>query len=64
VDWAKMRGKPFDVRPEPTPAHVRRVAGDDVNTARWASAVERAAFSGVEVDARLESEIDKLKDGG
>ena len=63
VDWAKVRGKPFDVRPEPTPAHVRRVAGDDVNTARWASAVERAAFSGVEVDARLESEIDKLKDG-
>lgn len=63
VDWAKARGKPFDVRPEPTPAHVRRVAGDDVHTARWASAVERAAFSGVEVDARLESEIDELKDG-
>ncbi|MEO6420066.1 MAG: carboxypeptidase-like regulatory domain-containing protein [Polyangiaceae bacterium] len=63
VDWAKVRGKPYDLRPEPTPAHVRRVAGDDVNTARWASAVERAAFSGVEVDAQLESEIDQLKDG-
>lgn len=60
VKWAKRRGAPFDVRPEPTPGHVRRAAGDDRTTALWADAVEQAVFGGGEVDARLEKEIEAL----
>jgi hypothetical protein len=60
VKWAKRRGTPFDVRPEPTPGHVRRAAGDDRTTAKWADAVEQAVFGGGEVDARLEKEIEAL----
>lgn len=60
VGWAKQRGAPFDVRPEPTPGHVRRAAGDDGDTARWASAVEEAVFGGGEVDARVEREIEAM----
>jgi hypothetical protein len=46
VRWAKERGAPFDARPEPTPGHVRRVAGEDDATSRWAAAVEDAAYGG------------------
>ena len=60
VSWARQRGRPFDARPEPTPGHVRRQAGNDFNLARWAEAVERAAFAGLAVDARAEEEIDRL----
>ncbi|MDB4946550.1 MAG: hypothetical protein JWP97_6084 [Labilithrix sp.] len=60
VKWARARGKPFDVRPEPTPGHVRRTAAEDAQTARWADAVEKAVFGGGEVDARLEGEIDRM----
>jgi hypothetical protein len=60
VVWARQRGKPFDARPEPTPGHVRHAAGEDFRVARWADAVERAAFAGEEIDALKESEIDKL----
>jgi hypothetical protein len=60
VAWAKARGRPFDGRSEPTPGHVRRVAGQDLRVARWADAVERAAFEGGPVDARAEEEIDRL----
>jgi hypothetical protein len=60
VAWARQRGRPFDARPEPTPGHVRRQAGNDFNLARWAEAVERAAFAGAAVDARAEEEIDRL----
>lgn len=60
VKWAKRRGAPFDVRPEPTPGHVRRAAGGDRTTAKWADAVEQAAFGGAEVDARLEKEIEAM----
>lgn len=60
VKWAKRRGAPYDVKPEPTPGHVRRAAGDDRTTARWADAVEQAVFGGGEVDARLEKEIEAL----
>ena len=42
VRWARKRGGRFDARPEPTPGHVHRVAGDDEQVARWADAVERA----------------------
>lgn len=60
VKWAKRHGAPFDVKPEPTPGHVRRAAGEDRTTAKWADAVERAVFGGAEVDARLEKEIEAM----
>ena len=60
VSWARRRGRPFDVKPEPTPGHVRRAAADDFQTARWADAIERAVFGGGEVDARMEGEIDRM----
>jgi hypothetical protein len=60
VGWARKRGRPFDVKPEPTPGHVRRAAADDLQTARWADAVERAVFGGGDVDARLEGEIERM----
>jgi hypothetical protein len=63
VGWAKRRGAPFDVRPEPTPGHVRRAAGEDRETAQWADAVERAVFGGEAVDARIEREIEALAPG-
>jgi hypothetical protein len=63
VTWAKLRGRPFDARPEPTPGHVRRAAGEDFALARWADAVERAAFAGEPVDARVEAEVDRLAPG-
>jgi hypothetical protein len=63
VAWAKLRGRPFDARPEPTPGHVRRAAGEDFSIVRWADAVERAAFAGEPVDARLEAEVDRLAPG-
>jgi len=60
VTWAKKRGRPFDAAPEPTPGHVRRAAGADFGTARWADAVEKAAYGGDDVDARVEAEVDRL----
>lgn len=60
IAWARRRGRPFDVRPEPTPAHVRRAAGAESPVGRWADAVERAAFGGEAVDERAHAEIDKL----
>ena len=60
VAWARQRGRPFDSRPEPTPGHIRKSAGKDFTLARWADAVERAAFAGGDVDARLEAEVDGL----
>jgi hypothetical protein len=60
VAWAHRRGKPFDARPEPTPGHVRRAAGGHLPVARWADAVERAAFGGAPVTADVEREIDHL----
>jgi hypothetical protein len=60
VAWARLRGSPYDVRPEATPGHIRRAAGDDFRTARWADAVERAAFGGGDVDERAEADVDRL----
>jgi hypothetical protein len=59
VDWARGRGGPFATKHEPTPGQVRRAAGDG-RTARWATAVEGAAFGHAEVDARVEMEVDAL----
>jgi hypothetical protein len=64
VAWARRRGRPFDVLPEPTPGHVRRAAGPDFGVARWADAVERAAYAGSVVDARAEAEVDRLAPQG
>lgn len=66
VAWAKKRGAPFDVRPEPTPGHVRRVASlerREPDAAQWAAAVEDGVFGPGEVDARREAEIAKLSPG-
>jgi hypothetical protein len=58
VQWAKKRGPPFDVRPEPTPGQVRRAAEAALpSAAGWADAVERAAFDKDDVDARVESDV-------
>jgi hypothetical protein len=60
VRWARQRGQPFDAVPEPTPGHVRRAAGEDARTARWAQAVEEAAFGSRSVDAALEADVERL----
>jgi hypothetical protein len=70
VAWAKRRGKPFDARPDPTPAHVRRAAGrlefaleQRAQAARiehWAEAVEVAAYGGAPVDARAQADVENL----
>jgi len=60
VAWARRRGRPFDAHAEPTPAHVRRAAGRDLDVVRWASAVERAAYGGEVVDEQAQAEIDRL----
>ena len=60
VRWARDRGAPFDVRPEATPGHVRRAAGNEFPVARWADAVERAAYGGQPVDAAAQAEVDGL----
>lgn len=61
VAWARRRGRPFDSPPEATPGHVRRAAGADFAVARWADAVERAAFGGGTVDARVEADVERLE---
>ena len=60
VAWAHRRGRPFDGRPEPTPGHVRRAAASEVAVARWAEAVERAAYGEGLVDAEAQREVDRL----
>ncbi|HEY1955251.1 MAG TPA: hypothetical protein VGH28_06555 [Polyangiaceae bacterium] len=62
VQWAKRRGPPFDVRPEPTPAQVRRAAEGSMPAAvPWAEAIEQAAFDRGDVDARVEAEVTALE---
>jgi hypothetical protein len=60
VSWARHKGKPYDVGPEPTPGHVRRASSDAFPVARWADAVERAAYGGQPVDKSAEAEVDRL----
>jgi hypothetical protein len=64
VEWARMKGRPFDQKPEPTPGHVRRAAPGGSPPARWAEAVESAAFGPEPVDGRIEAEIDAMKPEG
>jgi len=56
VRWAKTRGAPFDAAAEPTPGHVRRVAGrsDAADVESWARAVENAAFGSEPVNHEVE----------
>lgn len=61
VEWARVRGRPFDAKPEPTPHHVQRVASPGSAPARWAEAVEQAAFGPEAVDGRVEGEVEALK---
>jgi hypothetical protein len=61
VSWARRRGPPYDVRPEPTPAQVARAAeSGNPAVAEWAGAVEQAAFDAGDVDARVEAEVNAL----
>lgn len=60
VAWARGRGAPFDAKPEPTPGHVRRAAGSEFTVARWADAVERAAYGGGVVDASAEADVERM----
>jgi hypothetical protein len=59
VRWARRQGAPFEGPPEPTPGHVRRVAGraQDQEVEAWASRIEQAAFGPDEVDERLERDL-------
>ena len=61
VEWARLRGKPYDARPEPTPAHVVRAAqGKEGTIGEWAAAIEHAAYAPGDVDARVEQEIEAI----
>ncbi len=78
VKWARLRGRPFDARPEPTPGHVRRAArlagrgeegeggagASEKDIKEWAEAVERAAYGGGTIDAAAEAEVDRLAPKG
>jgi hypothetical protein len=59
VRWARRQGTPYDGPPEPTPGHVRRVAGraNAAETEAWARRVEHAAFGADPVDERVEGDI-------
>jgi len=60
IEWARRRGAPFHGVGEPTPAQIRRAAGDDGQIVQWASAVEATAFGHAQVDAQAEAEVDRL----
>jgi hypothetical protein len=61
VDWARRRGAPYDAPPEATPGHVRRAASSEFAVARWADAVERAAYGGQPVDEGVEEDVERLQ---
>jgi hypothetical protein len=61
VAWGKARGGAFDVKPEPTPAQIREAAGPKSPAAAWADAVEKAFYGGTVIDARVQSEIERLE---
>jgi hypothetical protein len=63
IGWARRRGKPFDAFPEPTPDQVRRAAGAEVAVARWADAVERAAYGGAPMDRQAQADVARLAPG-
>jgi len=54
--WVKRSGKPYEIEPEATPAHVRRTA-DNGDITDWASEVEVAAFSAAQVSKHVEHRL-------
>jgi hypothetical protein len=60
VAWAQRRGTPYDMAADPTPGHVREVAGNDLVVANWAGAVEIAAYGGGDVDEQEQTRVDTL----
>lgn len=65
VNWARVRGRPYDHDPDPTPGHVRDAAilQNREEVERWARAVEHAAFGPGEVDEAAENDIQELEPG-
>jgi hypothetical protein len=65
VNWARVRGKPYDAKPDPTPGHVRDAAvlQSREEVERWATAVEAAAFGPDDVDAGTEDRIRDIEPG-
>lgn len=59
VRWAQRAGAPFDVQPEPTPGHVRRVAyrAQDEEVEQWARGVESAVYGPSVVDEQVETQL-------
>ncbi len=59
VSWARVRGRPYDTKPDPTPSHVRHAAKKEQreDVVRWASAVEHAAFGPQQVDEAEEARV-------
>lgn len=59
VRWARRQGAPYEGPPEPTPGHVRRVAGrsQDRDVEQWAARIEEAAFGPEAVEEPIEKEI-------
>jgi len=63
VAWARRRGPPFDAQPDASPGHVQRAAASDARAgqiARWARAVEAAAYDEGVVDEKGQAEVDAL----
>jgi hypothetical protein len=65
VSWARVRGRPYDAQPEPTPSQVTRAAkrGQREDVVTWASAVEEAAFGPGEVDESREADVRSAEPG-
>ena len=65
VNWARVRGRPYDHKPDPTPGHVREAAvlQNREEVERWARAVEHAAFGPDDVDEVAEDGIHDLEPG-
>ncbi len=66
VRWARRRGMPFDSSKEPTPGHVRRVAGrtGSPQVETWATKLEHAAFGPGPVTRSVEEEVASAEPGG
>jgi hypothetical protein len=65
VNWARIRGRPYDDKPEPTPGHVREMASreDRPEVREWASSLEHAAFGPGEVDEAAEQRVRDAEPG-
>ena len=65
VSWARVRGRPYDKKPDPTPRHVRAIAREQGRgeVVDWARAVERAAFGPGDVDEAVETQIRDVEPG-